>query len=100
MKRPSLICLLLLVLVGTVVAQRRGGRGGGGWGGGGEGYSPEFETCTTAREVPSHSTGTPNWTNGAGFEKDVFTFTRVRRDRASDCSPSAGQWSTDFPDSD
>ena len=31
----------------------------------------------TARETDSHSSGTPNWTNSAGFEQDVFTFTRV-----------------------
>ncbi|MFM9079368.1 MAG: hypothetical protein ACKOTE_04425, partial [Opitutaceae bacterium] len=30
----------------------------------------------TAREVDSHSTGTPNWANPPGFEKDVFTFAR------------------------
>src|SRR5207253_10627122 len=31
----------------------------------------------TARETDSHSSGTPNWTNAAGFEEDVFTFTRI-----------------------
>src|SRR6478736_3343037 len=31
----------------------------------------------TAREVGSHSSGTPNWTNEPGFAEDVFTFTRV-----------------------
>src|SRR6266705_315623 len=31
----------------------------------------------TAREVGSHSSGTPEWTNAPGFEDDVFTFTRV-----------------------
>ncbi len=92
---------VLLLAVGAVFAQRRGGRGGGGYGwGGGESYYPEYETCETAREVPSHSTGTPNWTNETGFEKDAFTFVRIRRDRAYDCSPTAGQWWTDFPDSD
>src|SRR5215831_7150614 len=30
----------------------------------------------TAREVGSHSSGTPEWTNAPGFEGDVFTFTR------------------------
>ncbi len=55
----------------------------------------------TAREVGSHSTGTPDWTNPKGFEKDVFTFTRVvfksgvdrRRGRR------LGWW-VDFPDAD
>ena len=27
----------------------------------------------TAREVASHSTGTPEWTNAPGFQRDVFT---------------------------
>lgn len=87
---------MLLLAGGAVLAQRRG------WGGygGGEGWSPEYETCRTAREIPSHSTGTPNWTNDAAFDKDVFTFVRVRRDRGRDASPRAGQWWTDFPDSD
>src|SRR5262245_39164955 len=31
----------------------------------------------TARETDTHSTGTPTWTNAPGFERDVFTFTRV-----------------------
>jgi len=91
---------LLLLAVSLGFAQRRRGGGGRWWGGGGEGYSPEFETCKTAREVPSHSTGTPNWTNEAGFEKDVFSFVRVRRDRSNSGSWSAGNWHTDFPDSD
>lgn len=34
-------------------------------------------TVRTAREVASHSTGTPEWTNPPGFEKDVFTFARI-----------------------
>ena len=56
------------------------------------------EEVRTAREVPSHSTGTPDWSNPAGFEKDVFTFVRIRRDRAP--YSSGGSWSTDTPDSD
>jgi hypothetical protein len=59
-----------------VLGQRRfRGGGGGGWGEGCIG-----ETERTPREVASHSTGTPMWTNAPGFEKDVFTFVRVRRD--------------------
>src|ERR1051325_12093178 len=30
------------------------------------------DVVKTAREVASHSTGTPEWTNPKGFEKDVF----------------------------
>ncbi len=71
-----------------------------GWWGGGEGWRPEYETCRTAREVPSHSTGTPNWTNAPGFDGDLFTFVRIRYERARYGSYSAGDWWTDFPDSD
>jgi hypothetical protein len=58
------------------------------------------DTVRTAREIASHSTGTPVWTNPPGFEKDVFTFARIIRDRAPYGSPTAGTWITDFPDSD
>ncbi len=84
------------VAVGTILAQRRNRGGWGGWGGG-EGWRPEYDTCRTAREIPSHSTGTPGWTNAPAFEKDTFTFTRIRRDRIYS---SGGHWWTDFPDSD
>jgi hypothetical protein len=81
-------------LAGTSLAQRGGGRGFGGWGG--ESYIPD--SARTAREVQSHSTGTPDWTNPRGFEKDVFTFVRVKRRQAFD-GDGAG-WTTDAPDSD
>ncbi len=92
-----LTVLLLLLAAGIGMAQRWGG----GWGGG-EHWRPEYETCRTAREVESHSTGTPNWTNEPAFEKDVFTFARIRRGRIPYWSGSrrAGEWWTDFPDSD
>lgn len=93
-KKQWLILFLLPLAGGVVLAQRWGG------GGGGERWYPEYETCRTAREVPSHSTGTPSWTNEPGFEKDVLTFVRIRRDRAPYGSRSAGFWWTDFPDSD
>jgi Domain of unknown function (DUF4159) len=59
----------------------------------------------TAREVASHSSGTPDWTNASGFENDVFTFTRVIFQ--SDPSPTGrgGRfrwlgWWVDYPDAD
>src|SRR5262249_41632543 len=59
----------------------------------------------TAREVGSHSSGTPDWTNALGFEDDVFTFTRVIFQ--SDPSPSSRRgrfrwlgWWVDYPDAD
>jgi hypothetical protein len=54
----------------------------------------------TAREIASHSTGTPEWTNAPAFAKDVFTFVRIIRDRDPYGSPTSGDWITDFPDSD
>src|ERR1041384_5117321 len=85
-----------IFMVGAVVAigaavcfaqYQRGGRRGGFRNGGheeggsyvwteGSGLVNE-DTVRTARETMSHSTGTPNWTNASGFEKDVFTFARV-----------------------
>ncbi|MGV3773005.1 MAG: DUF4159 domain-containing protein [Verrucomicrobiales bacterium] len=75
---------------GSALAQR--------WGG--EGYIPNAHLLKTARETPSHSTGTPDWTNPKGFEKDVFTFARIRYSRAQTRSWRAGNWITDLPDSD
>src|SRR5436190_1365435 len=94
MKYPARTLLIFVGVAGFVIAQRRGG---GGYGfGGGDGYIPE--TARTAREVPSHSTGTPIWTNPRGFERDVFTFARVKRQSAY--YGDGGPWSTDAPDSD
>jgi hypothetical protein len=88
--------------------------GRGRWGAGGgdtgivytEGQVPvNVDSVRTARETASGSTGTPNWTNEPGFEKDVFTFVRVIYRRASNGSgisvTSSGRgWITDYPDSD
>ncbi len=92
---------LVVLAAGVVTAQYWGGRGrngnmirteGGDW--------VDETKVRTAREIASHSTGTPEWTNTPGFEKDVFTFVRIIRDRDPYGSPSAGSWITDFPDSD
>jgi hypothetical protein len=101
MNRSLRLAAIFVLIVTAAIAQPRGGgrRGGGGFrfgGGWGESYIPD-ET-QTAREVPSHSTGTPNWTNPQGFERDVFTFVRVKRGRAP--YAPGGIWSTDAPDSD
>ena len=107
MKKSGLILLMLSLALGAAFAQRyfRGGFGRGGYGGGTmirtEGGEWVDETkVRTAREIASHSTGTPEWTNAPGFEKDVFTFVRIIRDRDPNGSRSAGSWITDFPDSD
>lgn len=95
------LAVLLLLTAFTANAQRRFGRRGGGeddgdgtWSEGGW-ISPDVRT---PREVQSHSTGTPMWTNPKGFEKDAFTFVRVRRARAP--YADGGNWATDTPDSD
>jgi Domain of unknown function (DUF4159) len=54
----------------------------------------------TAREIESHSTGTPEWSNPVPYKKDVFTFVRVRYTRGRRGWGSAGRWMTDTPDSD
>jgi Domain of unknown function (DUF4159) len=98
----------MVLLVGICAAQNWGGRrfrGGGRYGNGDMvrtegGEWVDSTKVQTAREIASHSTGTPDWTNTPGFEKDVFTFVRIIRDRDPDGSPSAGNWITDFPDSD
>lgn len=65
------------------------------------GVSFDEETTTTARAVTTHSTDVPVWTNEPGFEKDAFTFCRLRFISAYGGRRfSRGSWSTDFPDSD
>lgn len=59
------------------------------------------DTMSTAREVATHSSDVPLWTNAPGFEKDVFTFCRsVFRSASGGGRRSRGTWITDFPDSD
>lgn len=94
-KTPYLLGFSLLV-VGLAFAQRRFGGGEGGYIG---------DDVKTAREVASHSTGTPEWTNPKRFEKDVFTFVRVRYDQGGFGFGGFGRgggrgWTTDTPDSD
>jgi hypothetical protein len=101
---------LFFVLAALALAQRRGRSGWGGWSSWGGGESVNDPTWTeggrtmispevrTPREIESHSTGTPTWTNPPGFEQDAFTFTRVRRGRNPDSY--GGNWATDTPDSD
>jgi hypothetical protein len=68
-----------------------------------EGWYPGVETAKTAREGPFHSGATPTWTNRFGFEKDVFSFARVRYTRLSRGGRvwwNGGYWFSDSPDSD
>lgn len=55
-------------------------------------------TVRTARETAPLVDQTPNWTNAAGFEQDVFTFARIIF--RSPGRRSAVGWVNDYPDSD
>lgn len=66
-----------------------------------DGVRFDEDSVSTARAVTPHSTDLPVWTNEPGFEKDVFTFCRLRYISAiGGWRQSMGKWTTDFPDSD
>ncbi|MEO6789046.1 MAG: DUF4159 domain-containing protein [Chthoniobacteraceae bacterium] len=101
--RRALFFLVLVVLVSAGFAQRRFRRNMDGpiYYTEPPGSVPvDVRTVKTAREIASHSTGTPEWKNPPGFSRDAFTFCRIIRDRDPEGSPTAGSWITDFPDSD
>ncbi len=83
--RVAPIIGLALLLGGAAMAQWR-------WGG------HRYEDVDNPRAITQHGAETPNWTNTSSFEKDVFTFVRVRRDRKP--YGTGGAWWTDTPDSD
>ena len=91
MPRNAVIILFLLSCAGRALTKRCRG---------GEGWLPEDAPVRTAREAPTHSVDMPVWTNAHGFEKDVFTFVRVRYKRHSYGWRRGGYCFTDFPDSD
>ncbi|MBE7539007.1 MAG: DUF4159 domain-containing protein [Opitutaceae bacterium] len=93
--RRAVIPGFVLVLLSPAAAS--GLRAQGWWGEGGQ----VGEEVRTAREIPSHSTDTPNWENPRRFRHDVFTFVRIRYDRGNfGYGRSRGGWRTDLPDSD
>jgi hypothetical protein len=94
MRRLSVVISLCWLAAGSASAQSWGG-----WGGG-DPFYPEYDTCRTAREAPSHSTDIPVWTNLPAFESDVFSFARLRYTRIEYARWGAGHWWSDFPDSD
>jgi hypothetical protein len=94
MRRNAFILILVLSCAGVLLAQRYRGRRDG------EGWLAEDAPVRTAREVPTHSVDMPAWTNTPGFEKDVFTFVRIRYKRHPYGWRSGGYCFTDFPDSD
>lgn len=104
MKKLQWTLLALLLVTGVVFAQRWGGFGGRGFGGRGFRGGDRYDSYDTPREIPQHGYDengelyeTPNWTNTSGFEKDAFTFLRIKRNSGG---YSGGPWSTDTPDSD
>src|SRR5262245_10562254 len=92
MRRLGFITLFALMALEAVVAQWGGYRGGG-WDG-----DSQFESFRSPREIPQHSYETPMWTNSTGFDKDVFTFVRMKRGYLG--AGGRGGWSTDTPDAD
>jgi hypothetical protein len=113
--RKILLAGVVMALgAGTCFAQRpRGGRGGymrGGEEGGSlvrteGGVIVDEDTVRTARETASHSTGTPEWKNPPGFEKDVFTFARILFKNGPASGDGWGRggwlgWWVDYPDAD
>jgi len=113
MPNTKLISLILILACGVILAQRRQGgrRGGRDFDSGSHIVRTEGDdlvdedTVKTAREIASHSTGTPNWTNDPPFARDVLTFVRVlyaRAPQSPEISWTASHWGwiTDFPDSD
>ncbi len=88
MNRLAIPFTALLVGTALVFAQWGGGR-----------RAAIGDEVLTAREVPSDSTGTPEWNNPAGFERDTFTFARLRYRRGGGHGWRGG-WATDLPDSD
>jgi hypothetical protein len=84
-KRIILAAVVLIVAV-TCLAQRFGGGGGRG--------RMYGEFLTVRQAAPWYDA--PTWTNRAGFEKDVFTFARLRYENRY----GRGGWTTDIPEAD
>lgn len=90
LRRIGIWVVVCVLLSCALLAQRS--RWGGRWR-----ESQGGDSASNPREIPTHSTGTPNWTNAPGFSKDVFTFVRVRYQSTG---RGRGGWTTDTPDSD
>jgi hypothetical protein len=112
MSARQTILVAMMLSLGAVFAQFRQRSGDSNYRGG-SGHLVRIEgglvvnedEIRTAREVGSHSSGTPEWTNALGFEEDVFTFARIIFQ--SDSGFRSGRrgsrwlgWWVDFPDAD
>ncbi len=94
MRQNALLLPILLSCATLLLAQRYR------YWGGGEGAISEDSAIRTARDAPTHSVDMPTWTNRPGFNKDAFTFTRLRYTRNPYRSRAFSHCFTDFPDSD
>ena len=94
MTRRAWIGLVAIVAAGAVWAQW-GPEGG--WGGR-RFRNRAYEEARTARELEQHSTETPTWTNAPAFDRDVFTFVRIKR--GYNPAGRGAPWWTDLPDAD
>ena len=108
-RRPSVfsVALIIIISAGIVAGQWWSGDDGDRRihytesGPGQSSVRVDEDTMSTAREVASHSTDVPMWTNAPGFDKDTFSFCRiVYRSSSGRGRRSRGNWITDFPDSD
>ncbi len=85
MRKKSVLALILipvlLMTLGESLAQRRGRR-----------YQDWID--------PADRRGIPNWERDQHFQKDVFTFVRIRYESGYGRGWGGGGWATDFPDSD
>jgi Domain of unknown function (DUF4159) len=94
LKRLAPFSLAFAILLSAALAQPAWLHrfGGGGW-------NSQYDLAHTPRDIPQHGDyETPYWTNTAGFDKDTFTFVRIKRKRLG--SSTGGFWWTDTPDSD
>ena len=87
MKRNYLVALVMLIVLTSLVALAQ--------------YRRNTQ-AHTSRDIPSYESGElPNWTNAPAFNKDLFTFARVRYSNVyRGWRRSGGNWTTDAPDSD
>ncbi len=90
------VLLALMGISASALAQRFGG---------GEGRLQQIRPQQpgqplSARDFAQHSEETPMWKNPAGFERDVFTFVRIRYGSRSGGFRGSRKWATDFPDAD
>jgi hypothetical protein len=89
---PSLtIVAAIILLAGAAIAQFQGQGFGPRFGRRGRGYSRGYDP-----NEPVDRKGIPDWKNDERFQKDVFTFARVKYGY----NGGWGKWRIDYPDSD